>query len=136
LPAFAASQKLGSQCGLIDSYDEFGAIDATKTLSLGKFSEEEVAALPTLSKQQIIIAAKEANRFADQDIAITNTSEAAKFLRDWSEGGEVYVKYMTFQGERYTQVVFYPGGNAAGMVFETGSRHAVATISDSDLICK
>ena len=64
--------------------------------------------------------------------------------RDWrglqsggegSEGGDVYLKNFTYLGEKYTDVLSYPGGNPVGTIYKYGSSKPFATNGDGSISC-
>jgi len=130
-PVFAVD---GSQCGLTDQKDD--SWKQTKLISLSRADEEKVSNLDTKTKQQIIIAAN----YFGTDFGATgkfkNTMDAVNFMRGNSEAGDMAVIYYRVNGERFTEVIHYPGGNPVGVIFATGSRTIIAENGDDSIICK
>lgn len=125
----------GSQCGLTDEYgsDQWKEIGKGYNLS-GRANEDETQNLPTVIKQQLIITA---NRGLDVEHTdpVRSSKEAIAYLREASEGGDLYVSHFEYNGNEFTQVLLYAGGNPNGLIFAKGTTHAVGIISDSDVQC-
>ena len=131
------SSRLGSKCGLTDDKNDSWA--RTKSLNISTWSDARISELPTLTKQQIIIAAKDLTEGPDglaADIEIKNTIDAVKVLRQNSEGGDVYVMYYKVNRLDITEVLHYPGGNPVGIIFKTGSKRIHAENGDDTIICR
>lgn len=128
----AAETRYGSKCGLFDySGDFWEQAETIRTLSFNKKSDEEISSLPTLTKQQLIIAAK----VLTEEKNIKGAAQAVRALRGYSSDG-VAVTYYRLKGKNYTEVIAYPGDNPYAVLFITGSRSIVAHIQDSDVVCK
>jgi len=123
----------GSECGLTDmTSDDW---EFSHTYELSNADANQINALPTLTKQQLIIAAKDtASRFSK--VKINNTVEAVEFLRHNSDARSLSVENFAYRGERFTQVLHFPGDNPYGVIFERGTRHVVAYNSDDSISCK
>ena len=82
------SRQLGSQCGLLDSNeaDEWKVVG--QPISLSNTKSETLSSLSTLSKQQIIIAAKYFVKTAGDAEKVKSTAEALQYLLD-SDGVNV-----------------------------------------------
>ncbi len=126
----AISPKWGAECGLTDAKDD--SWKELKSYNLNSASEEELAKLPTLVKQQVIVAAK---YFASDDpsVKIYGTNDAVEFLRR-SDGP--YITHYLVGGKRFTEVLSFPGDNPVGLVFAYGSLHVVAKNGDNDIMCR
>lgn len=133
-----APRPQGSECGLIDFADDLFGDDATlidKPLSLDRLSDAELRALPTLIKQQIVIAAmrlltESAEKFQDENDGVVT---AVRLLAE--AGSEAnYASYRAY-GSAFSEVVFYPGDNRYGAIFQFGSRSILALIEDSSVVC-
>lgn len=111
----------GSECGLIDSADDF-ELQSEKTQNLTARSP-----LTNLQKKQLIVAAN-----SDNDLTGV---EALHWLIEGSEAGEVYYKTGKFNGQSYEMVLSYPGGNPGATLFKKGQITPFAFIQDSDLVC-
>lgn len=123
----------GSQCGLTDEAGD-GWV-TTKTIDLRDASEERINELPTLTKQQLIIAAK-ALAVKEEAQKIKSTIDAVEYLREASSGADLDVIHFSYKGGKFTQVLHYPGDNPYGMIFEQGTRHIVADNTDGSVNCK
>ena len=131
-----AAEKLGSKCGLTD-FKEDGEWKLVKSVDLGRARDSKIQELPTLTKQQLIIAAKElAKRHAKEGLEINNTLGAVGNLRGNSEGGDLSVDYYKVKNLKITEVVHYPGGNPYGVFFIQGTRRIQAYDEDSTVYCK
>ena len=123
----------GSQCGLTDKAGD-GWV-TTKSFDLRQASEERISELPTLTKQQLIIAAKElAGKPASSEIK--STVDAVNYLRNNSVGEDLVIVHFNYAGEKFTHILHYPGDNPYGVIFEQGTRHIVALNSDDSVSCK
>lgn len=130
--------KPGSQCGLTDEKNDT-TWTKTKSLFVSEWKEEKVKQLDTLTKQQLIIAAKDLTKGEDgfaTEIKIKTTWDAINALRENSEGEDVAVEYYSVNNLSMTQVVFYPGGNPVGVLFKTGTKKIYATNSDDHIECR
>lgn len=137
LPAMARQQfpkkakpAYGSQCGLTDLYGDDSWRESGKGIDLRSASPSTIAQLPTIIKQQLIIAAH--HQGEEQNL---NTLGAVEFFREFSEGGDLSISHFRVNGELFTQVLFYPGGNPGGSIFRYGQLRIIADISDSDVVC-
>ena len=132
---FAATQ-WGSECGLTDSKDETW-VSSGKVLDLAKASDARINALPSLTKQQIIITAKDtAADFGSDPKNIKSTAKAVELLRDHSESRDLQVYDYIVKKVKYTEVTFWPGGNPYGHIFHIGTTHVVALNEDGSIKCK
>jgi hypothetical protein len=121
--SFSAQAKyiMGSNCGLIDSADDF-SLSNEKSSALTMKSQ-----LTALQKKQVIVA-------ADSMDDLT-AKEALSWLIESSEAGDVSYETGEFEGQLYDVVRYYPGGNPYGTVFKKGEVTPLAHIQDSDLVC-
>lgn len=124
-----AKRQYGAQCGLTDGFDsdsfeEIG--DATEIALGGTFTD--------LEKQQIIQAVQSLAGEAGETAALT-LDDSIKYLNESSEGGEAYLQTNVVNGVDYTVLLYYPGGNPVGIVFEKGTLTEIAHIEDSDVVC-
>ena len=89
-----------------------------------------------LSRLQIDQIIETANHMAGQyeEIEITKLSHAIRYLTDASEAGDVLYYVVRYQGEVFTIVLHYPGGNPVGLIFN-GGIEAQAKINDSSTDC-
>jgi hypothetical protein len=133
--AQARDMRFGSECGLVDSSGDEALVDVGRPRSLGRATDAQIHALPTLVKQQLIIAAR---HLIDEHVAVEfrDSVEAANCLREGSEAGDLSVYDFRVNGRRYTQVMTYPGGNPYGVIFLAETRTVVAFTQDSDIVCK
>ncbi len=141
LSAQAGGARFGSECGLTDGYHEGSWVEVGQNINLTKASPSKIRGLDTLVKQQLIIAAKlqssQLHQFDGQEEAkISNTQEAVEYLRQSSDSENLSVSDFRVRSKHFTQVLYYPGDNAGGVIFEAGTTHAVAFIADSDVVCK
>lgn len=131
-PTFA-SYTPGSKCGLTDATSEDW--EQSKSVDLSNANSTEINALPTLTKQQLIIAARyRATRFSETEIR--NTVQAVEYLRHNSDAHTLSVDHFAYRGERYTQVLHFPGDNPYGVIFKRETAHVVAYNSDDSISCK
>ncbi len=135
LNLFAAERtKFGSECGLADDINDLKEVG--RFISLDHASDTKINSLPTITKQQLIITAKDIAADFGHREPIKTTLDAVSVLRSFSEGGGLSVQDYLSKGVRYTSVQFYPGGNPVGLIFKAGTRHAVASNGDETLTCK
>ena len=127
-----ATSKWGSECGLTDDKDESWK-EISRPLYVGRLKAAKIAKLPTLTKQQIIITAKDFAKGDDDAPKIKKTVEAIEYLK---RADGPYVTNYQVRGRRYTEVIAYPGDNPVGLVFEYGSRHVVASNGDDSIECR
>lgn len=133
--AFAnAAAKPGSKCGLTD-FKTSAWVEA-KSLDLRSANNDRLNALATLTKQQLIITAKHFAQKWGESNNFYNTLQAVNYLRSHSVGKDLNVVYYNVRGNRVTEVVHYPGDNAYGVIFETGTRTVVAYDGDESIDCK
>ena len=134
--AFSAigANKLGSQCGLLDSFEgeQLKAIGKGVQLDLSTPSDK-VRKLPTLTKQQLIIAAKYFANENGESIEIKNTQDAINFLSG-SDG--INVDSFKVNKLRVTEVMYYPGENPYSVVFLLGTTHILAFGQDGTVVCR
>ncbi len=131
-----ATNKLGSKCGLTN-FKEDGKWKLLNRIDLGTAKDSKIQELPTLIKQQIIIAAKKiANKREEEGLDIKNTLDAVNNLRNNSEGEDLSIDYYKVKELKITEVVHYPGGNPVGVFFIQGTTHIQAYDEDSTIICK
>lgn len=126
--------KGGSQCGLTDEYGSEEWKELGRGWSLGEANPDDISTLPTIIKQQLIITAK---RGVDADMGnmIKTAKDAILALREGSEAGDLEVSSFRYNGNDFTQVLTYGGGNPTGLIFVKDTLHAVGLISDSDVEC-
>ncbi len=123
----------GSKCGLTDTTSDNW--EHSRSVDLSRANEEQINALPTLTKQQLIIAAKyEAKKFSEGEIH--NTVEAVEYLRHNSDAKTLTVEHFAYREQRFTQVLHFPGDNPYGVIFTQGTLHVVAYNSDDSIDCK
>lgn len=122
LISFSAQAKIsyGSECGLIDSADEFEVHGSSLKLS-------EKSKLSTRQGLQIKATLEDGANLTD--------NEALAALIESSEGGDVYYQTGKFESKSYEVVRYYPGGNPYGAIFKQGSTKPLAFIQDSDIVC-
>ena len=132
-----AGDRWGSQCGLTDDKNETDWKSVGKDLKLTLATDEELNSLPTLTKQQLIITAKAEAKERDEDaVAIKNTVQAVKYLRENSESEDVYVRNYKVKKLNVTEISFWPGGNPYGHIFLSGTTHVIAFNQDDSVACK
>jgi len=90
--------------------------------------------LTRLQKQQVVITA---NRLmADSgydDIVYDNARFAIEALHEASEAGDITYFVFKLEGEIYSSVQIYPGGNPYGVIFQ--GTQAVGERHDGDVVC-
>ncbi len=131
--AASAANKLGSQCGLLDTNESDDWKVASDTLSLNGSSDPKIKTLATLTKQQLIISAK---YFAKQDgseVEIKNTQQAVEYL---SGPDGLTVSSVTVGNKHLTEVMYFPGENPYSVVFMAGTIHVLAYGKDGTVYCK
>lgn len=116
-------------CGLPGLQDESWQVVGKRYL-LDRASPKEVAALPTLVKQQLIIAAKAS--FQSEEKPIKNTAAAVGLLQ--KDDGPYVINYLV-NGRIITQVETFPGDNRYGVIFEAGTLHIIAENGDDSIFC-
>lgn len=127
----ASPRKLGSECGLVDSTEGEDFV-VTRTIGLDHATATKVNNLPTLTKQQLIIAAKETAKGDVDAPEIYNTWQAVQYL---NQRGLTIVHAEA--GERkVTEIRSYPGDNPYGPIFLQGTKKIVAFEQDGDIVCK
>ena len=124
----------GSECGLTDSKDESWV--ELKSVDLTRASNARINALPTLTKQQLIITAKTFNDFGNGPSEINNTVDAVEYLRQNSDGLHLSVNNYRVNRRLVTEVLHYPGDNANAAIFKTGTRTIIAFNGDDSITCK
>lgn len=92
----------------------------------------ETTRLTPLQGHQMLATAKWYSQMWNEP-TLTDAASAVKFLKEGSEGADLYYKVFRYQGVVYTQVLFYPGGNPYGLIFK--GRHALAAQTDGDVGC-
>lgn len=130
-----AASKLGSKCGLTDSKDDEW-LGVGRSINLTSAKSAFINALPTLTKQQLIIAAKEYIKGGGEEADIQNTVDAVNYLRQYSDGHSLSVSNYQVINSRVTEVLHYPGDNPNGVIFRTGTRTVVAYNGDDTILCR
>lgn len=120
----------GRYCGLSDiwggeAYQPW-KFDDQKTLDLRTMPFAELRKLSEHTKAQL-------RKVAESDHG--DIVKVVGYLKDSSEGGEVYVREFEFRGQQFDAVEFYPGGNPYGLIFERGSFEPVASNGDGSISC-
>lgn len=127
--------RYGSKCGLVDFSGDNSIVDIGRGLRLNKASQ-----LSALGRAQVIATARNYNgdavAYGEDSVALLGAQQAIDYLNGGSEGAESYLRDFHIRGEVFTQVIFYPGGNPVGAIFEKGSSEILAEIQDSDIVCK
>jgi hypothetical protein len=121
----------GSKCGLTDNWTELP--ESTTTYDLSR-STRRVKSMNKVVKQQLIASANALTEDKNTP-QITDAAQAAKILREGSEGEELYVERTDFKGKKYSVISYYGGGNHTGYIFAWGSSKILAEISDDDIQC-
>lgn len=124
----------GSKCGLTDQVDDSWTYG--RYLELGPDSPVKISSLPTRTKQQLIVTAKDYINGGGDYAEINSSKDAVNYLRKSSEGGDLYVSDFSYQGHSYTQVYSYPGGNQYGLIFKRDSLNVVAENADGSIECR
>ena len=133
--AITANAKPGSQCGLTDSIDDSWITTARRSLT--DASDRTISNLPTLTKQQLIIAANEESKRRGENEKFQSAVEAVDYLRESSTSNDVTIIHMEVDGRRMvTLVEIYPGENPYGSIFAQGTRRVIAYEKDSSVECK
>jgi hypothetical protein len=129
------SNNLGSACGLTDFKDtEDGWKEIGPSYELYNYSAEQIEKLPSLTQFQLIITANWLlSRDEESENTISRTVDAVEYLKN---NGDPYVSDYRVNGKVYTEVVSYPGDNAAGLIFKQGTSEVVAFNGDDDIFCQ
>lgn len=117
----------GSKCGLMDSWGELDSSSTTFDISR---STKRVNQLPNIVKKQLIAAANMSLTPPTSDAKV-----AAAYLRDSSEGYELYVLRTEHRSKKFSVISYYGGGNHTGVIFPWGSDKPLAEIGDDDINC-
>ncbi len=132
-----AADRWGSKCGLTDGKDDVTWKSVGQDQALTHATDQELNSLPTLTKQQLIIAAKEAAKEREDNAAVfKNTVQAVKYLRENSESEDVYVRNYKVKKLVVTEITFWPGGNPYGYIFLSGTTRLIAFNQDDSVACK
>jgi hypothetical protein len=133
LSASPVSGKAGSYCGLVDSTTEEAGFIETAVRSLNQASRATIEKLPTLTKQQIIIAAKLMSEGDTDAPEIKNTFDAVEYMRRADGPAIIHAK----AGDtKVTEIRSYPGDNPVGPIFLQGTKRIIAFDNDQDISCK
>jgi hypothetical protein len=126
---FSGASERSCIFGAHKSWQNFG-----QTIEFGRISDDEVAQLDLLTQQQLIAAAQ-AVPFEEGHV-VENALAAIKILRDRSDNGDMYLSHFKLGFKRFTEVVFYPGGQQYGWIFAHGTPTIVGSIADGDVSCQ
>lgn len=119
----------GQYCGLTEDSSEDWKEVKERSLDFSKMNDAKIAALPSVTKQQLVLAAKEI------DSKVTTAVEAVALLKDSSESEDLYYNVFEYDGVTYNEVLIYPGGNASGLIFKDGSLSVHAFNGDGSIEC-
>lgn len=126
----------GSECGFTDDVDDSWQYDDSKQISLGEMTAAKVQKLPLVTRQQLIIAAKDSLKFMGEAVPEKfGAAEALAHLKDVSSGDEVYHFTVEVNGKVYEEIRTYPGDNSSGLIFVKGTTQVVATNGDDNILC-
>ncbi|MEO5971025.1 MAG: hypothetical protein ABIQ95_13940 [Bdellovibrionia bacterium] len=128
-----AETRWGSECGLTDQKDD-SWVEVGKGLNLQKLTKAEIRNLPTLTKQQLIIMAKEFAKGSEDNVPINCAIEAVDYLKGTDDGP--YISTYLVRGKKYTEVLIYPGDNPIGVIFKQGTVSIVADNGDDSIACR
>ena len=132
-----SADRWGSQCGLTDGKDDVAWKSIGQDQQLTQATDQELKNLPTLTKQQLIIAAKEvAKEREDHFLVVKNTVQSVKYLRENSEAEDVYVRNYKVKKLLVTEISYWPGGNPYGYIFLSGTTRLIAFNQDDSVACK
>ena len=136
LNAWGAPPRLGSQCGLTDSWGGGGGEETWKPLgardlAVHELTPHQLAALPNATRFQLVRAAQ----FQCDTCRVTTAASAMKILSSASSGGEVYLHNFRVRGGIFTAIRYFPGDNPVGPIFIYGSGMQVATNEDDTVVC-
>lgn len=121
-----------TSCGLPDGYDSESYVEVTGS----EKSIEKAIQLTEIEAIQVLVAARHQVKSNRDKVVINSTKQAIKYLKDASEGGDLYVKQETANGKTYSVVLHWPGGNPVGVIFELNTSKIVGYIEDSTVNCK
>ena len=132
-----AADRSGADCGLTDfrNVDEWISLGEQQILT--QMTDQELSRLATLTKQQLIITAKEETKARDTNPAvIKNVVQAVKYLRENSESEDVHVTLYKVNKLVVTEIAFWPGGNPYSYVFLRGTTRLIALNQDDEVSCR
>lgn len=125
-----AQTKWGADCGLA-AMEDFQGIPGT-SLDLSAMSKKDLLDLPLVLKQQVIIMAKLSLKESATKMEIKSVVQAVNYLKSFD--GPYVDDYMV-NGRRITQILTFPGDNAWGVLFETGTLNILGFNQDGDVAC-
>ena len=129
-PSFAKAEI--QSCGLPDAYD---STDYDTVIGSSKAVKKDTKLTDIEGVQILVTARTQAKRNSDHT-RINTTAEAIKYLKNNSESNDLYVQQEKANGKIYSVVLYWPGGNPVGLVFELNTSSVVGYIEDSTVYCK
>ncbi len=138
VPAFSYALRANPECGLPSSTTEddgFQEINESQSLDISRLNKFQINSLPRLVKQQLIIAAHQQDSNIKLKFDNKNLQLAIESLKDASEAGDLNVSTFYYSRRQFTYVMYYPGGNEGGFIFNKGSADLLASVGDQDINC-
>lgn len=138
VPAFSHALRANPECGLpatTTEEDGFQEIDESKSLDISRLNKFQINSLPRLLKQQLIISAHHQDSNIKLKFDNQNLQLAIDSLKEASEAGDLNVSTFYFTRRQFTYVMYYPGGNEGGFIFDKGSTQLLASVGDQDIDC-
>ena len=138
MPLFSQAANNAARCDLpVETGDEQFE-DVGKALDIRAMNKYQLESLPTIIKQQLIIAAH-ADDSDDNNIKLVFTNanllKAVAFLKEASEAEDLYVATVKFGRKQFSYVRYYPGGNEGGFIFTYNTTKLVAEVGDQWIGC-
>ena len=119
-------------CRLHDSADDY------QDSKRGKWVQQ-IDDLSKLEQKRVLITALDMakqNAEFEEKVVIETPADALKYLKDGSEGGDVYVGAVMADNQVYSVVRYYPGGNPVGLIFRPHTTKVIGEIQDSSVNCR
>ena len=126
----------GSACALIESADELDSYTVKEKVFIhkGKRLDRQASNLKALERRQLIITALWLKEKTAADDKINSAKEA--ILSMINNGGQADISVLKINQRLFSMVRGYPGDNAMGFIFESGSTKPMAEIHDSEVVCR
>ena len=138
MPALSFALRTNPQCGLpatTTDEDGFQEINESQSLDISRLNKFQINSLPRLTKQQLIIAAHQQDSNIKLKFDNKNLQLAIDSLREASEAGDLNISTLYYGRRYFTYVMYYPGGNEGGFIFDKGSAQLLASVGDQDIDC-
>ncbi len=138
LPTFSFALRANPRCGLpatTTEDDGFQEINESQSLDISRLNKFQINSLPRSVKQQLIISAHHQDSNIKLKFDNKNLQAAIESLMDASEAGDLNVSTFYYGRRQFTYVMYYPGGNEGGFIFDKGSSVLLAGVGDQDINC-